>query len=257
MTLSSVIDLNADMGENPEALANGRDAELMRHISSVNIACGGHAGDERSVRETLRLAKLLVVASGAHPSYPDRENFGRIDMKIESDALERSLLEQMRWFCKIAEEVGIRVSHVKPHGALYHAIGRRHEVASVLANVVRAVDPNLVVVAQAGSPALAWFHEMGLTAVGEAFADRAYEADGGLRDRRLPGALLAPPERAAKQAIEIVMLGQVTTVEGGILPIKAETLCVHSDTPGAANIAAQIRKHLESRGIQVQPFVGL
>ncbi len=249
-----VIDLNADMGESPEALAAGADAELMRYISSANVACGAHAGDERTVRETLQLAKSFGVAVGAHPSYPDRESFGRAEMKIDPRALELLLLEQILWLSGIAAEVGIPVGHVKPHGALYHAMSKRSEIAAVVASVIRAIDPKLFVVAQAGSAALKQFREMGLAVAGEAFADRAYEADGSLRDRKLPGALLQPAERAAEQAVEIVTHARVKTLEGGTLPVKAETLCVHSDTPGAANIAAQIRTALAARGIQVRAF---
>ena len=254
MNYAGIIDLNSDMGESPEALADGRDAELMRHISSANIACGGHAGDAETMRETLKLAKSFMVAAGAHPSYPDRENFGRTEMKMEAAALESALLGQMRRFVEIAHELGIRVSHVKPHGALYHAMGRRRETADVVARVVRAVGPELVVVAQAGSPALEWFRESGLAAAGEAFADRAYEADGSLRDRKLPGALLQP-ELAVVQALEIVTRGRVRTFGGGTLAVKAETLCIHSDTPGAAEIAARIREALDRSGIQVRPLI--
>lgn len=249
-----VIDLNADIGESQDALAFVRDSELMRHLSSANVACGGHAGDEKTVRKTLRLAKSLRVAVGAHPSYPDRENFGRIEMKIEPDVLEQSLLEQMRWFLAIAGEMGIRVTHVKPHGALYHAAGRRRPIAAMVARVVRAIDPMLVVVAQAGATALAWYSEMGLATAAEAFADRAYEADGSLRDHKLPGALLQPPGRAAEQALDIVIHGRVRTFDGGTLPLKAETLCIHSDTPGAASIAARIREALAKSGITVRSF---
>ncbi len=248
----SAIDLNADMGENPETLQRGRDAELMRCISSVNVACGGHAGDEQTVRETLRLAQMLGVAVGAHPSYPDRRNFGRIEMQIDPGALELSLLEQIRWLIGIANEIGVRVGHVKPHGALYHAMNRRRETASLIAGVVRTIDPQMVVVAQAGSAALQWCRDLGLAVAGEAFADRAYEADGSLRDRKLPGALLQPPARAAEQALEIVTNARVRSFGGGLLPVDAETLCVHSDTPGAAAIAAQIRNALAVRGIQVR-----
>jgi 5-oxoprolinase (ATP-hydrolysing) subunit A len=252
MTQLRTIDLNADMGESPEALASGRDAELMRHISSVSVACGGHAGDEKTVRETLKLAKSLGVAVGAHPSYPDRANFGRIRIEIEADALYHSLFEQIQWFFEITEEVGVPVRHLKPHGALYHAVSRIRETAAVLGKVIRAIDPKLLVVVQAGSAAPAWYDEMGLASAEEAFADRAYEANGVLRDRKRTGALLHPPERAAAQALDIVLNHRVTTFDGEVLPIKAATLCVHSDTPGAADIAAQIRKALAEKGVQVQ-----
>jgi 5-oxoprolinase (ATP-hydrolysing) subunit A len=252
MTQLRSIDLNADMGESPEALASGRDAELMRHISSVNIACGGHAGDEKTIRETLKLAKSLGVVVGAHPSYPDRANFGRISIEIEADVLYRSLFEQIQWFFEMTEEVGVPVRHVKPHGALYHAVSGIRQTAAVLGKVIRTIDPNLLVVVQAGSAAPAWYDGMGLSSAEEAFADRAYEANGTLRDRKLAGALLQPPECAAAQALDIVLNHRVRTFDGGVLPIKAETLCVHSDTPGAADIAAQIRKALAAKGVHVQ-----
>jgi UPF0271 protein len=241
------------MGEIPENLANGTDAALMRYITSANIACGGHAGDEETVRETLRLAKSFDVAVGAHPGYPDRENFGRVDMQIQADALEQSLLEQLRWFLRLARDAGVSAGHVKPHGALYHATSRRREVAQLIARVVRAASPGAIVVAQAGSPALGWFREMGLAAAGEAFADRAYEPDGRLRDRRRPGALL-DADSAALQAIAIVAEGRVKTGGGNSLPVQAETLCIHSDTPGAPHIAQQIRSALAQRGIPIEPL---
>jgi UPF0271 protein len=258
-----VIDLNADMGESREALVSGSDGKLMQHISSVNVACGGHAGDEMTVHETLRLAKSLTVNVGAHPSYPDRKNFGRAEMNIEPDALENSLIAQMNWLLGIAQEVGVRIVHVKPHGALYHAMGRRREIAAAVASAIRAIDPKLIVIVQAGSAVLAWCRKVGLATASEAFADRAYESDGSLRDRRLPGALLEVPERAAAQAVDIVAHGFVRTFDGGKLPIKAETLCIHSDTPGAINIAVQIRKALANNGVRIaalsrsQPSAGL
>jgi UPF0271 protein len=245
------IDLNADMGEGVEGLKNGRDAELMRWISSANVACGGHAGDDETMRQTLKLAKKSGVAVGAHPSYPDRENFGRFEMVIEPEELEISLRYQLDRLRKIAVEVGIPIGHIKAHGALYHAASRDPRVAQVIAEVACDLGERTILVGQAGSMALRHWRTMGLKTAAEAFADRAYEADGELRKRTLPNALLDVPAAAARQAISIVLNGKVTVFSGESVRLIAETLCVHSDTPGAAAIAREIRHFLESAGVSV------
>ena len=243
------IDLNADLGERPEALADGSDERLMRSITSASIACGGHAGDARTMRLTLQAAKRCGVSVGAHPSYPDRENFGRLPMSIALPELESSIIEQINALQTIACELGIRVAHVKAHGALYHATNTDLEVARMLARAVLQLDPTMLVVAQSASASLRVFREMGLVVAEEAFCDRTYEADGTLRNRKLPGALLATPEEAAAQAASIVLNGAVTAIGGTKIPVRAQTLCVHSDTPQAESIVAEVRRVLEMRGV--------
>lgn len=245
------IDINSDLGESPQALANGSDFELMRFITSANIACGGHAGDESTMMQTLTAARELNVAVGAHPSYPDRNNFGRIEMSISPQEIESTVREQILALVRAAEKVGVTVVHVKPHGALYHA-ARDRQVAEAIGRAAISIDSKLVMVGQAGSVTLSHWRAMGLRSVGEAFADRAYEADGKLRSRTLAGSLLEDPSRAAQQAMEIVMRRRALTRESDELHIEAETLCIHSDTPNAAAIARAVKNQLATAGAVVR-----
>ena len=246
------IDINADLGESEEALANGADFELMRYITSANVACGGHAGDERTMRETLAAAKKLKVAVGAHPSYPDRANFGRIESTLSPAEIEAAVHQQIAALVKIADALGLRLAHVKPHGALYHAANTRREVAEAIGRAAKAINPQLIMVGQAGSSALELWRAMGLRAAAEAFADRAYEPDGTLRKRTLAGALLDNPARAAEQALSIATRHRVIATDGRELPVDASTICIHSDTPGSAAIAREISRQLKSAGVSVQ-----
>ena len=250
------IDLNADLGESPERLADGSDADLMRHITSANVACGGHAGDMSTMQQTLELARKNNVAIGAHPSYPDRVGFGRTALDIPIAELERSISDQINELVAIARHLEMPVAHVKPHGALYHACNHDAEVARALCRAVLGIDSRMIVVGQAGAPCLEIYRQAGLPTAAEAFADRAYEADGSLRDRKLAGALLESPEDAAAQATAITLNKRVITVAGSQPPISAETLCIHSDTPNAALLARAIRERLTAAGVSVRAFGG-
>jgi 5-oxoprolinase (ATP-hydrolysing) subunit A len=249
------IDLNADLAESVERLANGSDAELMRYITSANVACGAHAGDAVTMEQTLELAKQLGLTVGAHPSYPDRENFGRIALDMPHADLTSAIHDQLSELAAIAQRLKIPIIHVKPHGALYHACNTNAEVARAVARAVLALDSHLIMVGQGASSCLAVYRDMGLRAVAEAFADRAYEPDGALRSRKLPGSLLDDPAAAAAQAESIVVRGVVVTTSGSELPLAAETLCMHSDTPGAAAIARSVRECLTAAGVQIRPLV--
>lgn len=246
------IDINADMGESAESLASGEDFELMRHITSANIACGGHAGNLQTMKRTLEFAKELRVAAGAHPGYPDRANFGRLELAIEAGELETSVREQITALARVGDELGVQLRHVKPHGALYHAANRDGEVALAIGRAVMAVDSKLLMVGQAGSPCLAAWRGLGLRCAEEAFADRTYERDGTLRQRKLVGALLEDPEQAARQALEIAVRQRVSLPDGSTMPLVARTLCIHSDTPGAAAIARAVSERLEAAGVQIR-----
>lgn len=248
MTPVLTIDLNADLGEQT---ADNHDEELMHFVTSANIACGGHAGDRDSMARTLELALKYNLAAGAHPGYPDRQNFGRTTLAISPAELRASLTKQIQTVREIATQVGIRIGHVKPHGALYHDANSQEEIARLIAEIVREIDPSMALLAQAASAPLALYREYGLTAIAEAFADRRYEPNGKLRDRSLPGALL-DQQQAATQALEIALHQRITTA--GMLPIAADTLCLHSDTPEAAAIAKSIRTALEQNGVRVQSF---
>jgi 5-oxoprolinase (ATP-hydrolysing) subunit A len=248
------VDINSDLGESPQALASGSDFELMRFITSANIACGGHAGDESSMMKTLIAARELNVAVGAHPSYRDRANFGRILMTISPQEIESTVREQILALVCAADKLGMRIAHVKPHGALYHAAQDRR-VAEAIGRAAISIDQQLIMVGQAGSATLSYWRAMGLRSVGEAFADRAYERDGKLRSRNLPGALLEDPSRAAQQAVGIVVAHRVISHDGNELDVEAETLCIHSDTPNAAAIAREVAHQLAAVGVVVRPPV--
>jgi len=224
-----LIDLNADVGEGPG------EAPLYAQITSANIACGGHAGNEDTMREAVRLALRHGVAIGAHPSYPDREGFGRVTMSLPLEALSLAIAEQLDALGQVATAQGARVTHVKPHGALYGDASRR-DVALAIASGVAAVSPALVLVGLAGSPALRVWSERGFRVAAEGFADRAYAADGSLVPRTQDRALITDPEAAASQAIRLAGHGDCATI------------CIHGDTRNAAAIAAAVRRGLEGAG---------
>ncbi len=246
------IDLNADLGESPEALADGREEALLRVVTSANVACGGHAGDERTMAGVLALAGRLDVAVGAHPGYPDRAGFGRNSLGMTPAEIEATVHAQLLALARSAARAGVEVAHVKPHGALYNDATRDEAVARAIARAVRRWRSDAVVVGLAGSPCLAVFASEGLGAVGESFADRAYEADGTLRSRALPGALLSDPEAAARQAVSIGRDGHADAWGGGRVAIAARTICVHGDTPAALSIARAVRTALEAAGVTVR-----
>ncbi len=246
-----LIDINADLGESEESLANGNDFKLMHYITSANVACGGHAGDERTMRETVAAAKKLNIGVGAHPGYPDRANFGRVESPLSSAEIEVFVHEQIAALMEIAGSLDMHLVHVKPHGALYHAANNNREVALALGRAAKAIDPQLIMVGQAGSATLEVWRSMGLRSAAEAFADRAYEPDGTLRKRTLSGALLDDPSRAAQQALSIAMQHNVIATDGRELPVEANTLCIHSDTPGSVAIAREINRRLKAAGVGV------
>lgn len=246
------IDLNADLGEIAERLADGSDAELMRYITSANVACGGHAGDALTMEQTMELAHRHHVAAGAHPSYPDRAGFGRALLPMPLRELQDSVAEQINELHAIARRMQIRLVHVKPHGALYHSCNHDREIALSFARAVLSIDRRLIVLGQAGSACLNIYRDMGLHTAAEAFADRAYEPDGTLRNRTRSGALLDSPDRAAAQAVAIATCGRVTVTSGSELSISADTLCIHSDTPDSAIIARTVKEQLRQAGVMIR-----
>jgi len=244
------IDLNADLGEHPQGIE--QDALILGLVTSANVACGGHAGDAGSMRALARLCLSAGVALGAHPSYPDRADFGRREMPLSSSEIESAVCEQIAALAAAAHAEGATLAHVKPHGALYHACSRQAEVATAVGRAVRALDPRLRLVAEAGSPALALWRSMGFAVVAEAFADRRYEPEGRLRSRHVPGALIESPERAAEQAVRIALGRGALLDDGSVLALAAETLCLHGDAPHALEIARAVRAALESAGLRVR-----
>lgn len=245
------IDLNCDMGEMPEALADGSQELLMRQVSSVNIACGGHAGDSKMMRATIEQALRHNVAIGAHPGYEDRANFGREELQLSAEEIAAFVYRQILALDEIAVSLGARIAHVKAHGALYNQATRDRQIARAIAEGVRRWRTDVILVGLAGSAMLEEFRSSGFPAAAEAFADRRYAADGTLRSRKFPDALLTNPRDAAAQALQIVNCGSVVAADGKTLPLLAQTVCLHSDTPGAVQIASQIRVVLESAQIQV------
>lgn len=246
------IDLNADVGEDPESLAHGRERALIECSSSVNIACGGHAGDERTMRDVAGLALACGCSIGAHPSYPDRKGFGRRAVSISLNELEASLAEQIAALGEIVRAEGAELTHVKPHGALYHEAGGNDEIAAAIGRAAITWDPRLAMVGPAGSGALVVWRTMGLHAVGEGFADRRYAAEGRLVPRTEQDALIDDPATAAGQALGLAERGEALAPDGSIVRAPCETICVHGDTPGAVAIARRVRTALDARGITVR-----
>jgi 5-oxoprolinase (ATP-hydrolysing) subunit A len=246
------IDLNADVGESLGPWPMGADEALIPLVTSVNVACGFHAGDPLTIRRTVRLALDAGIAVGAHPGYPDLVGFGRRDMDLAADELEAAVLYQVAALAGVVRAEGGRLAHVKPHGALYHRAAADPSVAAPIARAVASIDPQLRLVGPPGSALLAAATAAGLAGVAERFADRSYEADGRLRSRRLPGGLLLDPSRAAAQALGIARDARVTAFDGTSIQMSAATLCIHGDTPGAVAIAAAVRHALTAAGIEVR-----
>jgi UPF0271 protein len=233
-----VIDLNADVGEGFD------DRGIAPAVSSLNIACGAHAGSERTMRAALALARDFGLAAGAHPGYPDREGFGRIESGLPAEAIAVSVRHQVASLAAMARESGLRLGYVKPHGALYHRATRDPEVARALAREIADLDPGLAVLGWPGSELLAAAADSGLAAIPEGFVDRRYAPDGSLVARSRPGALLEGAEA----------LAQAVALAAGGAPRRAESLCLHSDSPGAVELALAVRRALEGAGVVVAPF---
>jgi UPF0271 protein len=245
------IDLNCDLGENPARIADGSDLALLDLVTSANIACGGHAGDESTMRAVIRAARERCVKIGAHPGYPDRANFGRVEMPLSISDLKCQISDQITTLAGIARSEGTSLHHVKPHGALYHAAMARREVAQAVADAAASADPSLVLVGLCGAPALDVWRSMGFAVMAEAFADRRYEAGGSLRSRGAVDALIVDPREAAEQALRMARDGVVIAAGGASVPVRADTICIHADTPNAIDIASRVRRELESAGIAV------
>lgn len=248
------IDLNCDMGELPQAIADGTQELLMPSFTSVNIACGGHAGDEHTMRTTIQQAVHYKLAIGAHPGYPDRQNFGRLELNLSPREIADSVFDQLRALAEIAAQLGVVLAHVKPHGALYNQSVHDHQLAQAIAQGVARHKRNMVLVGLAGSPMLEVFREAGFPVAAEAFADRLYEPDGTLRSRKYDDALIHDPAKAAAQALSIARDGVVLARDRTRVPVHAETLCIHGDTPGAPKIAAAVAKTLRAAGITLAPI---
>lgn len=245
------VDLNCDMGESFGAYKLGLDEQVMPLITSANVACGFHAGDPVVMRRTVELAARHGVGVGAHVSFPDLVGFGRREMQLPPAELEADVLYQigaLAAFCRVA---GASLRHVKPHGALYNMAQRDRAVADAVARAVAAYDRRLILFAQPHSAAAEAGVAAGLQVAFEVFADRAYTADGKLASRSLPGSVIHDPDAVAERALAMVRDGQVTALDGTVVPVQADTICVHGDTPGAVELIARIRSRLLAEGARI------
>jgi len=247
------IDLNCDMGELPKAIADGTQEALMPSFTSINVACGGHAGDAQTMTTTIEQALRWKLAIGAHPGYPDRANFGRLEMNLSAQAISDSIYQQVRTLAEIAAHCGVQLTHVKPHGALYNQAVHNRQLAQAIADGVTRWRRDVALVGLAGSPMLNVFRDAGFSVAAEAFADRRYESDGTLRSRKHEDALIHDPAKASRQALSIAQQGTVTACDGSQVTVTAQTICIHGDTPGAPQIAAAVAKTLRDAGLTLTP----
>lgn len=241
------IDLNADIGE-----GCGDDAALLRCVSSASIACGGHAGDESSMRAALRQCLALGVAAGAHPSHVDREHFGRRALAVTPAQVHAAVLSQLQALQALAAEEGLRLRHLKPHGALYNQAADDALLADAIAAAVRDGDASLALMGLAGSELVAAGRRLGLRVIEEAFADRGYGPNARLLPRGQPGSLLQTPEQAQAQLLDLVLRGGLRAADGSWLGLRADSVCLHGDTPGALAMAKALRAGLAQAGVAVR-----
>ena len=246
------IDLNADVGEAGDAAGIAVERALIDLVTSVHIACGGHAGDEGSMRATVEAAREHGVQVGAHPSYPDRAGFGRRPMAMTNGELSSALRAQLTSLMDVAASVGVTVDSVKPHGALYGEVGRDEAKCELLLGVLSELfGPQIALVLPAGAPAVSWAADAGVRVLQEGFADRAYTSDGELLTRQVPGSVYSDPALAAAQALGLAVDGRVATHDGVTLSLPVGTLCVHGDSPGAVAMARAVRRALIDAGVAI------
>ncbi|TXR41122.1 LamB/YcsF family protein [Ectopseudomonas mendocina] len=250
------IDLNSDLGESFGQWCMGDDAAMLDIVTSANVACGFHAGDPAGILRTLRAAAAKGVTIGAHVAYPDLVGFGRRNMDIASFDLTADVIYQIGALQALATAAGTSVRYVKPHGALYNTIAHDTRQALAVIEAIRAVDARLVLVALAGSPLVELARGEGLTCIAEAFADRAYTPQGTLVSRREPGAVLHDAEQVAQRMLRLVQTGEIEAIDGSVTRIEADSICVHGDSPGAIQMAREVRQLLEQSGVSLQPFAG-
>jgi 5-oxoprolinase (ATP-hydrolysing) subunit A len=246
------IDINSDMGESFGAYTIGHDDGLMKAITSANVAAGFHAGDPSVLRATIRLAKARGVAVGAHPGFPDLAGFGRRELNVTPAEAEDMVLYQVAAVAGVAASEGVRMQHVKPHGALFNMAVRNQELSGAIARAVAAFDKSLILFGLPGSEILTAGRAAGLRVAAEVFADRAYEPDGSLASRRKPGSVIHDPAAVVDRAVRMVKERRVVAIDGSVVPLEADTICVHGDTPGSDELAVKIRAGLEAAGVTVK-----
>lgn len=251
------MDLNSDLGESFGAWSMGDDAAMLDIVSSANVACGFHAGDAAGILSTLKAAKARGVVVGAHVAYRDLAGFGRRNMDVASSDLVADVIYQIGALQGLAQAAGTTVKYVKPHGALYNTIAQDRRQATDVINAILAIDSSLVLMALAGSPLIGWARDAGLSVVAEAFADRAYTPSGTLVSRREAGAVLHDETLIAQRMLTLVREGVIEAVDGSMVRVEADSICVHGDSPGAVAIARKIRQRFESEGVQIASFAGV
>lgn len=239
-----MIDINCDMGELNELMDDGTYESLMDHVTSINVACGGHAGDDAMMNTMVKLAKDKKINIGAHPSYPDKENFGRYEIDISISSLKDSISTQIINLMDITNKNGSELSHVKPHGALYNKAAEDKGLAMLIGEVVKSIDPLLPIMCLAGSQMITVLESIGLKPMPESFADRTYEPDGTLRKRSYSNALINKSQIASKQAYNICYNKRIIAHEGSEFSIDSKTICIHSDTKNALKIAKAVKQKL-------------
>jgi UPF0271 protein len=249
--LRGKVDLNADMGESYGASKVGSDEELVKMISSASLACGFHGGDPITLKTTVEMCKANGVGVGAHPSFPDREGFGRKEMEMSVEELEASLLYQVSAVKGVSESLGVKLQHMKPHGALYNMAWGREDYARAIVGAVRATSKDLILIAPSNSVIEKTARKAGLVVAREGFPERGYLDDGRLAPRGSPLALVTDPRAAAERASMMVSQGSVVSVTGRRVSVVVDTLCIHSDTPGAPAIAGEIRRRLKDDGVEI------
>ena len=251
------IDLNSDLGENVPDRIVSDDESMLRLVTSANVACGFHAGSPEGIRETLANAVAGGVVIGAHPGYRDYENFGRTKVEIDSATLQAHVEYQLGALIGLAAAVGGKVAYVKPHGALYNTIARDERQSKDVVAAIRAIDSSLVLLGLAGGVVLDIAERAGLQTAAEAFADRAYQPDGQLVSRTEPGSVLHDPTVVAERMVRLAGDGVIRAVDGTDVPVSAQSICVHGDSPGSVAMAAETKRMLQDAGITIAPFAGV
>ena len=248
------VDLNCDMGESFGNYKLGRDADVVSHISSANVACGFHASDPLVMERTVALCKKAGVSVGAHPGFPDLVGFGRRVMEVSDEELFAMVVYQTGALKAFAEIAGVKLRHVKPHGAMYNMAGKDEAMALTICRAVKAVDSSLILLGLSGSKLVEAAKKTGLRCGREVFADRAYEEDGSLVPRKKPGAVITDENEAIAQVVGMVKDGKVKAVTGKEIEIEADSVCLHGDSPKAVLFAQKIREALESAGVKIAPL---
>jgi UPF0271 protein len=250
------IDLNSDVGEGVSGEAAGQDSALMSHITSANVACGFHAGDPTLMRATVILAREHGVAVGAHPGFPDPDGFGRRELQFSLSDVEDFVAYQIGALAAIAAAEGVRLQHIKPHGALFNMAARSVALADAIARAAAVIDRSLILVGLPGSEIVAAGERAGLRTAGEGYADRAYQPDGTLVSRKHVGAVIDDPDLVVPRAVRMAREQTVEARDGRCVPLSIDTICVHGDTSGAADLVGRIRSALDDAGVKVKAIGG-